>query len=356
MKPNFRKLSALILTLTLFVFLFGPVSSANATNPSNISDTMTRQKTSTASSHTVVFTMSGSVTFDASDTITYDYGTAGFTLAAATTSDVSFNDGTARTVVAAGTSPACSAGANNVTVTTNTGTGLITVTACSGFTSSAGGATVTFKIGTAVGGGTDRLTNPGSNGSKTLTLAGSYGDASTNFAVPILTDDQVVVSATVDPTITSTLSANTCSLGTLSSGAVNFCSYTNTVTTNAGGGYASTIIDLSGTSAGKLCSPSVGTCTNDIGVAAGDNDVDQGSEEYGVGTSKASQTITQYSTCANNNPQPAKAISTSAQQYANAAGPVSSDVTTLCHAASITGTTPSGNYTATVTHITTGTF
>ena len=135
------------------------------------------------------------------------------------------------------------------------------------------------------------------------------------------------------------------------------------VSTNATSGYVSTIADINATSAGKLCSPSPSTCTNDINVAGGDNDVDQGSEEYGVSSNDAvgTQAIIDSTGCDDSGiVEGASAISTTAQVYADSgdgdAGPVSSATTTVCHSASITATTTAGSYNHVVTHITTGTF
>lgn len=358
MKSFFKKISikflaALILVSVLFPFSF--LTQAGASSPTGLSDTMTRQQVSTLSSHTVVFTMSGSSQFTAGSTIVLDYGTAGFTLAAATTADVSFNDGTTRTVVAAGAAPACSAGVNNVTVTTVVATGVITITACSTYTASALGATVTFKIGTSVGGGTNKLTNPSSNGSKKIALTGTggYVDSASSFAVPILTLDQVTVSATVDPSITSSLSATSCTFNPLSVSATAFCPITNSIATNSANGFTASVADLAATHAGDLCSPSVGTCTNNI---PGASTLTIGTSGFGVRTSQSGQTVTNAGICGNDSAVAATILSNTYQQYANAtSGPVSA-TPILCYKADLSATQAAGTYYEVSTHITTGNF
>ncbi len=355
----FKKILTAILIVLAVLPVFPPASRSHAAALTAMSDTMTRLQTSTLSSHDIAFTLQGANTLANGDTVTIDFDEDGgkFTVANSgwVVGDFDLNDGTERVIFgivqgAATQTPDCtgSSGANDVAVAVETDTGKIKFKPCTSYSASSAAATVDIQIGTAAtttGTGVNRITNPSSNGSTTIPITETT-DSGT-LAVPIMTADQVTVSATVDPSITSTLSSSTCSLGTLSVSATAFCSYTNTINTNASTGYASTIFDD-----GNLRSAG----GDDINDAAGDNDVDTGSEEYGVGTSKATQTITQYTTCANNNPQPAKALTTSPQQYANATGPVSADVTTLCHAASVAGTTPAGSYSHIVTHITTGTF
>lgn len=353
-----RKLFKLFAALLIVVVAFPFVSTTSkAGNLTAMSDTMTRLAASQASNHLISFTFTSGTAVIENETITITFA-SGFDLTTIDCGDIDITDDGVDEDVQENAG-SCTANA------TEWGVGVsgqvITLTAPStSATYINGSSVVTVEIGTnatADEAGDEQITNP-TAGNKTISIGGSFGDTGT-LAVPILSTDQVTVTATVDPTISVAYSGTgqpTCALGTISAGTISVCSYTTSVTTNAGSGYVSTIVDSNSTTAGKLCSPSTVTCTNDINVAAGDNDVDPTAEEYGVGTSKAGQTITQYTTCANNNPQPAKAISTTPQQYANATGPIDSDGTTLCHAASITGTTPSGSYSHVVTHITTGTF
>lgn len=356
----FKKISLRILTALILVSVLLPlsfVSPVGASAPTAISDTMTRQQTSTLSSHVIVFTESASSQFTAGSTIAFDFGTPGFTLAVGVAADFSFNDGTARTIINAGSgTPTCTAGVNNVTVTTNNGTGVLTVTACSTYTAQAAGSTITFKAGTAAG-GTNRLTNPSGTGSKKVAITGTGGFVDVgSFAVPILSPDQVTVTATIDPSITSSLSPTTCPMNaTLTSSTTGFCAVTNTVNTNAGTGYTSTVIDYDATNPGKLCSPSVGTCTNSI--PASNTTVAQGTSAYGVNTSKSGETVTNTTpSCANNNNQNVTSITGTAKQYSHSTGPVTNDAPILCYEATISGAQAAGAYTEVSTHITTGNF
>lgn len=165
---------------------------------------------------------------------------------------------------------------------------------------------------------------------------------------------QIIISASVDPSLTLTLSSTTCSLGTFDATKVNTCQYNATVTTNASSGYTAYIRDD-----GKLRN-----ATNDINNVAG-GQTDPGSEEYGVATSSAAGGLDITATesgvdCATANGGAsavnALALTTSDQSYAKATAPISADVTTLCHSATIAGATPAGAYAQTVTITVVGNF
>lgn len=340
-------LTALLIALAGYPFFSRPINGASLTA---MSDTMTRLKLSQASDHVVKFTTPTGVA--AAGTITINFNTAGFSSGSTAFGDVDFTHGattgTETNVILAGTCTTTTWGAafsGNV----------LTLTSCTGTVTA--GDKVIITIGLAAAGGANQITNPSSSGTKSIALTAGASDSGT-LAVAIMTEDQVTVSATVDPSVTSSLSATTCSLGTLVSTAIGFCSYTNTVSTNASSGYVSTILEN-----GELCSPSVAVCTNDINQTTGDGDVDEGSEEYGVSSNDTvgTQAIIDSTGCDDSGTlEAATAITGTAQVYADSgdgdAGPVSGAVTTVCHSASIAGSTPSGSYSHIVTHITTATF
>jgi len=204
------------------------------------------------------------------------------------------------------------------------------------------------------------IVNPGSAGDYTVDIVtdnGSTDQDSASAAAYVIGDNTVDITGTVDPTLTLTLSTTTCALGVLSSSTIETCSYDATVSTNASSGYSGYLQSDAGLVSGS----------NEItGVA--DSAVSAGAEEYGVGvdTTDTTSAFSDYSgtdTCANldggTTDVPANALDNSAQTFATASAPVdgsSTGVTTLCHAASITGTTPAGSYTQTVTVTVVGNF
>lgn len=202
-------------------------------------------------------------------------------------------------------------------------------------------------------GTTAKLGTPTAAASGVITIetqtSGAAAIDSQNIGVDIIADDQIAVSATVDPTITVALSANSIALGTLATTSVNQGGITSTVTTNALNGYSSSAlynnklrIDVS----------------NDIDDTAGGT-IAAGTEEFGASSSDSGNDIgiwspTACSTTASTSN--ATALTTTAQTFAAAIAPVSSEATTFCLLASITGTTTAGAYTNTVTLVTTAKF
>lgn len=165
------------------------------------------------------------------------------------------------------------------------------------------------------------------------------------LAIDIIADDQVTVSATVDPSITFTLSGNSISLGTLSTGSVSTGSMTVQTVTNALYGYSTAVLE------NNNLRIDVSNDVDDVGDGA----VTAGAEEYGLATSDASQDISQDTSCGSA-PYTASAITTSNQSVAGAtSGPVD-ETSTLCFAASITSTTTAGTYGQTLTFVSTAKF
>lgn len=181
----------------------------------------------------------------------------------------------------------------------------------------------------------------GSNGGSIDASDGTNLDA-TNNSCWLITKLQVSISG--DPV----------ALGSLSASTVAYDGITSTITSNSASGYVSVVKYDNTLTSGS----------NTIADAAGDNDVDPGSSEFGASTSKASQTITQSTAspvCSETrqtqgSAAAAKALTTSFQQFASSTGIASGDATTLCFLASIPSTQAAGVYTSTMTVVTTARF
>lgn len=340
-----------ILALSFFV-LFGVFVTQTATSASltSMSNTLSRMKTSTDANHTIQFDLGVATTFGPTDTIVITFPTTSFDLSALSNSapldfDIAVNSSDIQ-IVGNGS---CSTN-DAIEVTTITATA-ITFTGCTNLTTTAAGATIEIKIGdhaTVGGAGTNQIVNPSSAATYRIGLeaAGDTGE----LAVAIISDDQVTISASVDSALSVVISSITCNLGQLSMADINTCQYNVTVSTNATNGYNGTILE----------DGNLRTATNDeIGDATG-GEIDAGDEEYGVATSSThvGNDIATYTTCTNpaSDPQVATAITGTAQQFAAADGPISNQATTLCHAASVSGTTPAGEYSHIVTIVVTATY
>lgn len=167
----------------LILAQFSWIGTSHAAPPEAASDTLSDSRKATSSEHTVRVDMLGGTAFDNGDTVTVTFH-PNFTVPSLTNSDVTFNDGIARTVLTS-----CSAGVNNVGFSVSGQ--MVTFTACSGFTSSSSGAIITIRLGVS----STKITNPASSGVYSVTIAGSYGDDSRTFNVAIT--EAVTVSLTI---------------------------------------------------------------------------------------------------------------------------------------------------------------
>ena len=159
---------------------------------------------------------------------------------------------------------------------------------------------------------------------------------------------QIEISASVEPSLSLSLPSATSNLGTFNVSNIVTGVYNISVSTNGSGGY-STYLRADG---------QLRNATNNITDVTG-GAVADGTEAYGVSTTKASQDIAQINdanndtfytaadcTTMNGNTitANASAITTSDQQFASADSPISDDETSLCFAVAISGNTPAGSY------------
>lgn len=271
MKSTFKRIAAALTALATVGSTFLTFAPARAASYSNASDTMSRLKISTQADHVIRLTLPSGVTFDGSsttsDALVINFPDT-FTSSASgtwTTADFTFNDGTARTVTTVATpgtngfDVSCATGANNVGVVVDTTSNAFKVKPCGAtYVSSTSTSTITFTISGTTGAGGGTLANPSSAGSYTVSASGTdLGAAnahSSQLAVSIMDDDQVTVTATVDPSITFDIDIQTScgsesaapysvSLGTLTSTAVTTASSRICLglDTNAAGGAIVTV-------------------------------------------------------------------------------------------------------------------
>jgi hypothetical protein len=353
-KKKIIPVATLMVVISVGSFLMlGGGRRAYAANLTTISDTMSRIKVSEAANHTIEFVTPTGV--DAStDTITLTFDDTGdsFDFGSVSEADIDLavdDDGgcdgtwTDKTVAAA-------PGAGSWGASVNATNDVITLTAPSDATTGeiTAGVCVQIEIGTNAangGAGTNQITNPSVAATYVVDIAGTFGDSGA-YEVDIVSDDQIQITASVDPTLDVVFSSNTCALGVLSSTTIETCSYDITVSTNSTNGYEATIVED-------------GDLRNAVdSIADAGGTVTAGTEGYGVGTSKAGQTITQNAACTDGagGSQSGSSLTGTEQQFASATGPVSSDATTMCHLASVSGATPAGSYSQTATIIVTASY
>lgn len=195
----------------------------------------------------------------------------------------------------------------------------------------------------------------------TIALAGGIGDTGT-LAVDIITDDQVSVTATVDATISFSISDNTVgfgslklatgrwatgdTLGTDASATTPTAAHTMSIATNAASGYAVTYNGATLTSG-----------SNTINVASVDEDSDgtPGTEQFGLSVSTSGN-----ATIATGYLRDAVAdftlVASTTTTIVSETVPTDTETLSVSYLGNIAGTTEAGSYSTTITYIATGTF
>jgi hypothetical protein len=352
-KPNTFSFQTFLHLLLAGLLIFIMVPRAQAASLSTLSDTMTRIKVSQLSNHTLVFTTPTGLTSGQTMVVTFPDGSAtGFVGQAGidyTDVDV-LDDGVDVTLAASPTGTTWGAAFS--------GTYLNTLTLTNGSAAVVAGSIITIRIGlNAVTGATGdkQLTNPTSSGSKTVTIGGGTFADNGSIAVPIATDDQVVISATVDPNITFQISSNSASLGTMTTGAVATASdITLTMGTNAISGYTVTIQDEGSGASDGLYKGSAPTRLIDSASAS----LVAGTEGYGVKGVSGTGSPTITAPYLTGGADQVGALQRTAQSLVSYNGPTGStnQTATLRVKAAISASTPAGSYADTLTLIMTGTF
>lgn len=363
MLPYPRKAAAVVLALSLVLpMLLLSAETAVAASVTQFSDNMSRVQASVTADHTIMFVTPTGV--DApTDTIVLTFGN-NFNLGtidntnvdlavgnSGTCSSATFVDKTVNAAAGSGVWGVSKVGqAITLTPPTNAIANEITAGRC-----------VQIEIGTNAGGATSQITNglTGNTAGSKLVLSGGFGDTGT-LMIPIITNDQVVVTATVDTTLSFTVSHNSISFGTLSPSAARYATndglgsnsetvgHSLTASTNASSGYVVYVKGdtLKNNANGTLTIQAIG------GTAAGSN---PGSEQFGikVAASGGSGTLTTPYNATN---FAYAATAASQDEIAHATQP--SDLTTynVTYLANIGALTEAGAYSTTLTYTATGTF
>jgi hypothetical protein len=231
------------------------------------------------------------------------------------------------------------------------------ITLTNGTTAVGAGSVIRVKIGTNATNqstGVRQITNTTSNGSKSIAVSGTFTDTG-NITVNILTDDQVAVTATVDQSLTFSISDNTIGFGSLSASAACYaqgtagCSASEVeahnliVGTNAGNGYSMTL------SGNTLTAGAFTIATTSANTAS-----TVGSEQFGLrmtatggsGTVSVPYAASGFAFDSLNFPD----------QVAAATGASANTTYSVRYIANIGSATEAGAYTATLTYVATANF
>jgi hypothetical protein len=366
MKQKHRNIIAKITVIVMALsFLLAPIPGAHAAQIITFSDTMSRLKAATASNHTMLFAIPGGIAagnvitltmtgFDATsvDNILFsdvDFATGNNTCSASPT----FTEQTLAASAVTTTWGIASDASNHITITSGTGTS--TATYC-----------VRVKIGTNASNqttGVNEITNGAAATAHSVTAAvNNTGSDTATAAIDVITDDQVSITATVDPTITFTIDDNAVGFGTLSSSQARWANAaatgTNaaaslptaanvlTVATNAASGYTLTYL-------GATLTATVGTIT--AATITGDSDGTAGTEQFAltISTSGDATIASGYQRGTNSDWNFVPATTTT---IASETVPTNTETFSISYLANIGGATEAGAYSTTLTYIATGSF
>lgn len=337
-----------IITL-IFVLLssFSP-KAALAAGITAISDTMSRLKISTLSDHTIKYTTPTGVAAGQTMTVTMP---TGFTIGTVdyTDIDVSWGPTTGAenelTLAAAASGTTWGAAFTGQVLTITSGTG--TITAASKVIIEIG-LNATFGVA-----GDQQIQNHATAATYTISIGGTFTDTG-KLAIVILADDQFTVSATVDPTISFSISATSTDFGVVSTSVKTASpNITLETSTNATTGYNLTIQDQgSGANPGLYNSTAsylLGSAdasynnTADLGAVAG----------YGIQATSATATIdARYAQSSNS----VGGYERTATALASYNGVASAQQVVITSKAKVLGSAPAGSYADTVTVIATANF
>ncbi|MBP6879730.1 MAG: hypothetical protein KBD22_02815 [Candidatus Pacebacteria bacterium] len=359
-KSKFLFVFSLVLLLGVFAFV---QNSAKGANVMNLSAAMSRLADGTATNLELKFTTPTGVS--AAGTIIVNF--AGFSMPSSSPTGLNFNDidfadnnvaGSCTTGTftenTLGTSPSgatwgISTSATAVIITSGTDT--VTADRC-----------IRVRLGTnavTAATGDSQLITGGPATVHTVAVAGTFGDVGTS-SIDVIDNDQVVVTATVDPTITFTISDNAIGFGTLTSGGPRYATYDGagsgsataahnlTISTNASSGFSITYSGSTLTSGGNTIS--VATITNDTNGTPG-------TEQFAISASStaAVRATSGYDYSFEVNPD-WNFVAGTTTEFASSSNSTSTQFIDMYYLANIAGSTEAGTYTTTLTYIATGNF
>lgn len=329
-------LSTLVLILS-FVFL--PFETISAAGLTGVSGEASRLKKNTLSNHTIQFNTSSGVAAAGTITVTFPSDFIGEADIDYTDVDLG-DDGSQITLAATPSGTTWGAAFSSVGSTRNK----LTITSDTGTIEA--GSNLSIKIGiNATEGvtGDKQITNATTAGSYTVPITCGASDSG-SYALAIADEDQVTISASVEPYLAFNVTDSTVSLGVLSFLSVKTDTAAMTAATNSSSGYTITVNGPTLESGGN-------SITAIGGVAAASI---PGTAQFGfkVGASGgAGVAVTPYDTA-----DYAFDVDNTPDEVAHSEDISDTTTFTMTYIANISTTSAAGSYTATHTYICTGNF
>jgi hypothetical protein len=339
--------------------LFGPIKRVFAAALTTLSDTQSSLRVSTLSDHTIQFVTPTGIAAGQGISVTFP---AGYATGTFNVNNFDFATSTSATCSGFTDAPLAASPAGltwGVAVSTATlyitsGTAVVPANRC-----------VQIRIGSnaiSQASGTSVITNPAAAGPYAILIAGSFGDNG-SITQNIITNDTVSVSATVQQSITFTISTTTIYFGPLSSASAKYASSTNpsgdsleniahtlAVSTNAPSGYNVSV-------RGQTLTNQQATSSTITAIGAAIATSTPGTEQFGLRATVAGGTGGVVdATFASTTAYGFDATATTSAPLA--VGTVSTNVTTysLRYLANIAGTTEAGTYVANLVYVATANF
>jgi hypothetical protein len=354
MKPLFLTRSAhkaasvaIIFALMLYTL---PLHFASAASISSASDTMSNLTINATSSHAVKFTSPTGANQN-TDTIIVTFP-SDFDFTGKVIGGLSLTHGAATGLETTETLAASPSATDWGAAFSGTENRVLTLTAP---TDGTGAAVVSPNDRIIVGYTAVNSVNPSSAASYLISISGTFGDTG-DITVNILTDDQVVISATVPQSLTFSISDNSIGFGSLSAASARYADSSGAgagaegeahnliVGTNASNGYTMTL-------AGNTLTSGANTVT---AIGAANTASSAGTEQFGVRFNAAG------GTGAVSAPYAAAGFAFDSgafpDQVATAAGASANTTYSARYLANITASTEAGSYTATLTYVATANF
>ncbi|MDP2789976.1 MAG: hypothetical protein Q8O51_02500 [bacterium] len=350
-----RKAVALLSILGLLT-VFMPYQPARAAALTGLKDTASRLEQGIQGTHAFAFTTTGALTALQTINILFDSAADAFTLEA-TIANTDFSAVSGMTMVA--NLAGCAAGTDEVypSVDSTAPGESYTLTVCTGDTVAAGAKAFTID--------NNEITNPASAGVYKVDVTTTADSGS--LALAIIVDDTVSVTATVDPSVTFSISDVAIGFGVLS--ATLDCwalatppaacdtafpptaAHTFSLGTNAAAGVALTYSGATLTATGGTITVATiaGDTTDPVGTT--------GSEQFAIGFDDNSATFTFADTSAyDQNAGNYKFVAGATTAILSSAAPVAATTIDAHYLANISAATEAGAYTTAITYIATGTF
>ncbi len=351
--------SSLVLTGFIIFVSIAKIQVVFAAALTSLSDVQSSVKVNTLSDHMIQFVTPTGIAAGQAFSVTFPSGYAtgtyninNFDFATSTSSTCSgFTDAT---IAAAPSGLTWGVSVSTATVYVTSGTATVPANRC-----------VQLRIGSNAvyqASGTSVMTNPASPGTYAITIGSSFGDNGT-ISTNIITNDTVSVSATVQQTITFSISTTTIYFGNLSTLGAKFASSTNpagdssetiahtiVISTNAPSGYTLSIRGQTLTSQQNASNTISG-----IGIVAASSTI--GTEQFGIrATSSGGTGATVDPTYASISSYGYDATATTSATFATGSGATNPTTYGLRYVANIASVTEAGTYVASIVYVTTANF